>query len=62
VLADPLLQKLRGVKAVTVTVDNQHPRQVNTANLGSQAIVIDIPAGLGTHIWKLEPVSSIAAH
>jgi hypothetical protein len=62
VLADPLLQKLRGVKAVTVTVDNQHPKQVNTANLGSQAIVIDIPAGLGTHIWKLELVSSIAAH
>jgi hypothetical protein len=30
--------------------------------LGSQAIVIDIPAGLGTHIWKLELVSSIAAH
>jgi hypothetical protein len=61
VLADPLWQKIRSVKAVTVTVDSQHPSKVSTSNLGSQPIVIDIPAGLGTHTWKLEPVSSSAA-
>jgi hypothetical protein len=61
VLADPLLNKIRSVKAVTVTVDNQHPSKVSTSNLGSKPIVIDIPAGLGTHTWNLEPVSSSAA-
>jgi hypothetical protein len=61
VLADPLLQKIRSVKAVTVAVDNEPPHAVSTANVGNQPIVIDIPAGLGTHTWKLEPVSSIAA-
>jgi hypothetical protein len=61
VLADPLLQKIRSVKAVTVAVDNQHSRQMSTSNVGSQPIVIDIPVGLGTHTWKLEPVSSSAA-
>jgi hypothetical protein len=61
VLADPLLRQIRSVKEVTVAVDNQPPSRVDTASVGSQPIVIDIPAGLGTHTWRFEPVGSIAA-
>jgi hypothetical protein len=61
VLADPLLQKIRSVKVVTVTVDNQPPSRVSTGTIGEQAMVIDIPAGLGSHTWNLEPAGSAAA-
>ena len=55
VLADPLLEKIRGARAVTVTVDNQPPVRLNGAKLGREPIVFEIPAGLGAHSWKLAP-------
>jgi hypothetical protein len=61
ILADPLLQQIRSVKEVTVAIDKQPPSRLSTASIDSQPILIDIPAGLGTHMWKLESVGSISA-
>ncbi len=55
VLADPLLEKIRSVRAVTVAVDGQPPVRMNTAALGSEPVAIEIPAGLGAHSWTLAP-------
>jgi hypothetical protein len=54
-LADRLLEKIRSVPAVNIAVDNQPPRGLNVSNLGREPIAINIPAGLGTHTWKLAP-------
>jgi hypothetical protein len=55
VLADPLIEKIRSAKAVTVAVDNGPASRVDPASVGKQSVVIEIPAGLGIHTWKLEP-------
>lgn len=55
VLADPLLEKIRNVRAVTITVDNQPPVRLNGADLGRGPILLEIPAGLGAHTWRLAP-------
>ncbi|MGI8958870.1 MAG: hypothetical protein ACR2IV_03720 [Bryobacteraceae bacterium] len=59
VLADPLLEKIRRAKAVSVAVDNQPSSRVSSTELSNQVEVIEIPAGLGTHTWKLEPIGSV---
>jgi len=55
VLADPLLEKIRSVRAVSVAVDNQTPVRLNGASVGREPMVFEIPAGLGAHTWKLAP-------
>jgi hypothetical protein len=55
VLADRLLEKIKSARAVTIAVDNQRPLRLNAAKLGREAIVFEIPAGMGTHTWKLAP-------
>jgi hypothetical protein len=55
VLADPLLERLRNAPAVTVAVDGQPPARLSAVNLAGQPIVVQIPAGLGEHTWKLAP-------
>jgi len=55
VLADPLLERLRKAPAVTVAVDGQPGARLSAENLAGQPIMIEIPAGLGEHTWKLTP-------
>ena len=53
VLADPLMEKIQSVPAVTITVDNQPAARFSTSNLGRQPIIIKVPASLGEHRWSL---------
>ncbi|HKX00828.1 MAG TPA: hypothetical protein VJN43_24005 [Bryobacteraceae bacterium] len=55
VLADPLLERIRSVPAVTVTLDRRPPARVSTSALGTQPLMIEIPPGTGEHTWKLAP-------
>jgi hypothetical protein len=53
-LGDALLQRIKNLPAATVSVDDQPPVKLSTADLASQ-IKIQIPAGMGVHTWKLRP-------
>ncbi len=55
VLADRLADKVKSAPAVSITVDHQRPVRLNTANVGREPIVFEIPPGLGAHTWKLAP-------
>ncbi len=52
-LSDALLEKLRTLQSVLVTVDGKTLHTVNAADFLGENFVIDIPAGLGEHVWRL---------
>jgi len=53
-LSDPLREKLAVNKDLTIRVDHSAPTKVKAADFLQESLVIDVPAGLGTHVWKLE--------
>jgi hypothetical protein len=55
-LADPLLEKLRAMPEVNISIDNGSPAKVKAGDLLRQPLLIDIPTGMGRHVWKLGPV------
>jgi hypothetical protein len=55
-LADPLLEKLRAMPEVNISIDKGSPAKMKAAGWLRQPLVIDIPAGVGRHVWKLGPV------
>ena len=54
-LADPLVEKIKGAAAVSVVVDGQLTRTFNASELVGRPVSIHIPAGPRSHTWKLEP-------
>jgi hypothetical protein len=54
-LSDPLLDKLRAFQNVRISVDGKTSTKVKAAAFLRQKLTIDLPAGLGSHVWKLTP-------
>jgi peptidoglycan/xylan/chitin deacetylase (PgdA/CDA1 family) len=52
-LSDAWLEKLRTLQSVLATVDGKTLHTANAADFLHANFVIDIPAGLGEHVWRL---------
>ena len=52
-LSDPMRETLRSLQGLVITVDGKTVGTVNASDLPHENLTIDIPAGLGEHIWKL---------
>jgi peptidoglycan/xylan/chitin deacetylase (PgdA/CDA1 family) len=55
-LSDQLRDSLRNSGSLVVSVDGKAAGQLSAADLLHERVVIDIPAGLGTHVWELTPI------
>jgi hypothetical protein len=55
-LSDSALEKLKAASSLNITVDGQAISKTKAPELVHGAMVIDIPKGLGKHVWKLEAV------
>jgi len=53
-LADPLGVRLKQSTSVNVIVDGRAAGTLNTSQLADWSVLIHLPAGIGTHRWKLE--------
>ncbi len=53
--SDPFREKLGATRDFDVTVDGKSKTKVRAADLLRETLSIDIPAGLGSHVWKLSP-------
>ncbi|MGH9430220.1 MAG: hypothetical protein ACRD3T_01620 [Terriglobia bacterium] len=56
-LSDPLREQL-AASHLEVTVDGKPPTNLRAADFRHESLSIDLPAGLGTHAWRLEAVKS----
>jgi peptidoglycan/xylan/chitin deacetylase (PgdA/CDA1 family) len=54
-LSDPWRDELRSVQELVITVDGKTLRTANTSDFLRENLTIDIPAGLGEHVWRLSP-------
>src|SRR5581483_3748067 len=54
-LADWYLEKAMRTAAMSVVVDGRPVTTIDTSKLPDRPIVIQVPAGMGSHIWMLEP-------
>ena len=46
--------RLNSLQEVQISVDNRTPLKINAADFLRGTMTIDLPAGLGTHVWKVE--------
>ena len=53
-IAGPLLKKVKQTGDVSVIVDGKITQTFRSSDLSGQPILIQIPARLGTHTWRLE--------
>jgi len=51
--SDPWRDELRSLQKLVITVDGKSPSTVNATHLLHESLAIDIPAGLGEHVWRL---------
>jgi len=56
-LTDPLLERLKAVQEFSILVDGRRATSTIAADLLRQPLVIEIPAGMGQHVWKLMPAA-----
>ncbi len=54
-LSDALREKIQSVPTLVVSVDGKHPAKVEEKKLAQDSLEIDLPPGLGSHVWKLSP-------
>jgi hypothetical protein len=52
-LSDPLPENRRSFQSLAITVDGKTVSTANASDLLRENLVIDIPAGLGKHVWTL---------
>lgn len=52
-LSDPWREELGTLQGLVVTVDGKTVRTAGAPDLSHENLTIDIPAGLGEHVWKL---------
>lgn len=55
ILADPLLEQIKNMSTPMAAVDKHPATRLNAERIGSDGVSIEIPAGIGTHTWKLNP-------
>lgn len=53
-MADPVLERLKQAQDLNVVVDGKSAKTLKSSELLSQPVLIQIPAGMGIHTWKLE--------
>jgi hypothetical protein len=53
-LSDSIAEKLKAFEHLQVSVDGKTPSRTNAADLLRGTMTIDLPAGGGRHVWKLE--------
>lgn len=53
-LADPLVDKIKQSATANMIVDGRMAGPLNTSQLAERPVLIHLPAGTGTHSWKLE--------
>jgi hypothetical protein len=53
-LADPLADRIRQSTTANLIVDGRMAGSVNLSQLALTTAAIQLPAGTGSHIWKLE--------
>lgn len=53
-LSDPLREKLESLHRIRLGTDKEPAKSIRPEGLSRQPLVIQIPAGLGRHVWKLE--------
>jgi len=52
-LSDPVRERLRSLHSLVIAVDGKTVSTANAADLIDESLTIDIPAGLGQHVWEL---------
>jgi hypothetical protein len=53
-LSDSFGEKLKSLHYLQISVDGRAPVRIKAADLLHATMAIDLPAGPGTHVWKLE--------
>lgn len=53
-LSDSLRERLANLPSIKLGIDKEAAKTIRPEDLSRQPFVIDIPAGLGRHVWKLE--------
>ncbi len=54
-LSDAFREKMKEFKDFVVTVDEKNPTRVKSSDLLRETFTIEIPAGLGRHVWVMSP-------
>ena len=54
-LADPVLERLRAVRRLRISIDNDPVVTLDSGDFLHASVIIEIPAGLGNHVWRIEP-------
>jgi hypothetical protein len=52
-LADPLLERVKTAQEVSILVDGKPSASKKAVDLLPQPLAIEIPAGMGSHVWKI---------
>jgi hypothetical protein len=52
-LSDPLREKLSALGSSVITLDGKTLNTVNASGFIRENVTIDLPAGLGNHVWTL---------
>ena len=52
--SDVFRQRLKGAERLAVSVDGKAPVRIKAAELVPETMTIEIPAGFGSHVWKLQ--------
>jgi hypothetical protein len=52
-LSDSLAEKLRAWQQLQISVDDRAPVRAQATDFLRGSMTIDLPAGLGTHVWKV---------
>lgn len=54
-LSDSWLERIKALGQVAISVDGHAPAKLKASDFLREPVVLEIPAGLGPHTWKLEP-------
>jgi peptidoglycan/xylan/chitin deacetylase (PgdA/CDA1 family) len=55
-LSDPLREKIESLQSVRLRTDKEEAKSIRPEDLSRQPLVIQIPPGLGRHVWELDIV------
>lgn len=57
-LSDALRENLRAFSEFNLSVHGKVPSKTNLYEIDRETVILDLPAGLGTHTWTLSPTGS----
>jgi hypothetical protein len=53
-LSDSFEERLNALQNLQISVDGKTPVRIKASDFLREAVTIELPAGLGSHVWKLE--------